>query len=107
MDQPIRQVLQKLDLAGRMVTWSVELSEFDIWYEPRAAIKAQAMADFLIEMVDEAESVNPTWALYVDGASRTKGCGAGIIWKKEVKSWLKCLLNLISRFPIIKLSMKL
>jgi hypothetical protein len=29
-DQPIRQVLQKPDLAGRMVTWSVELSEFDI-----------------------------------------------------------------------------
>ena len=59
-NQPIRQVLQKLDLIGRKVTWSVELSEFDIQYEPRAAIKAQALADFLVEMVDEAESIDLT-----------------------------------------------
>ena len=52
-DQPIRQVLQKPDLAGRIVTWLVELSEFDIRYEPRAAIKAQTLANFLVEMVDE------------------------------------------------------
>ena len=60
MDQPIRQVLQKPDLAGRMVTWLIELSEFDIQYEPRATIKAQALADFLVEMVDEVESINLT-----------------------------------------------
>ena len=66
-----------------MVTWSVELFEFDTRYEPRAAIKAQALADFLVEMVDEAEFVDPTWALYVDGASSTKGYGARIILKKE------------------------
>ena len=83
MDQPIRQILQKPDLARRMVTWSIELSEFNIRYEPRAAIKAQALADFLVEMVDEAEYVDPTWTLYVDGASSTKGCGTGIILEKE------------------------
>ena|ERR1044072_288054 len=27
-DQPIRQIMQKPDLAGRMVGWAVELSEF-------------------------------------------------------------------------------
>ena len=75
-DQPIRQVLQKPNLAGRMVTWSIELSKFDIRYEPRVAIKAQALADFLVEMVDEAESSDLTWMLYIDGASSTKGCGA-------------------------------
>nr|KYP72976.1 Transposon Ty3-I Gag-Pol polyprotein [Cajanus cajan] len=48
-DHPIRQVLQKPDLAGRMMKWSVELSEFFIKYEPRGAIKAQALADFLID----------------------------------------------------------
>lgn len=43
---PIRQVLSKLDLAGRMVVWSVKLSEYDINYEPRGSIKAQAMDNF-------------------------------------------------------------
>ncbi|XP_072064597.1 uncharacterized protein [Arachis hypogaea] len=48
-DQGIRQVLQKPDLAGRMMTWSIELSQYDIRYEPRQAIKAQAMTNFLVE----------------------------------------------------------
>jgi len=38
-DLSIRKVLQKLDVAGRMVRWSVELSEFDIQYEPRGLVK--------------------------------------------------------------------
>ena len=29
-----------------MIGWSVELSEFDIRYEPRSAIKSQCLADF-------------------------------------------------------------
>jgi len=38
-DLPIRKVLQKPDIVGRIVRWSVELSEFDIHYEPRGPIK--------------------------------------------------------------------
>ena len=68
---------------GTMVTWSVDLSEFDIQYEPQTVIKAQALVDFLVEMVDEEESINPTWMLYVDGASSTQGCGAGVILERE------------------------
>jgi hypothetical protein len=36
-DHPIKQVLKKPDLAGRMVAWSIELSEFDITFSPREA----------------------------------------------------------------------
>nr|XP_025661286.1 uncharacterized protein LOC112756896 [Arachis hypogaea] len=50
-DQAIRQILQKPDLAGRMMTWAIELSQYDLQYEPRHAIKAQAMADFLVEVI--------------------------------------------------------
>jgi len=34
-DLPIQKVLKKPDVAGRMVKWAVELSEFGIKYEPR------------------------------------------------------------------------
>ncbi|RDX97095.1 Pro-Pol polyprotein, partial [Mucuna pruriens] len=38
IDLPIRQVLRKQDLAGRMVAWSIQLSEFDIAFEKRLAM---------------------------------------------------------------------
>ena len=47
-DLPIRKVLQKPDVAGRMVRWAVELSEFDVQYEPRDPIKGQVYTDFVV-----------------------------------------------------------
>ncbi|MCI62978.1 maturase K, partial [Trifolium medium] len=37
-------------MAGRMLKWSLELSEFDIRYESRKALKEQVLADFVAEM---------------------------------------------------------
>jgi len=49
-DYPIFKILSKPDLAERMIGWSVELSEFDIWYQLRGAIKSQCLADFSVEL---------------------------------------------------------
>ena len=48
-DQPIKKSMSKPEAAGRMVQWAIELSQFDIEYHPRTAIKAQALADFITE----------------------------------------------------------
>ncbi|XP_077249086.1 uncharacterized protein LOC143888514 [Tasmannia lanceolata] len=48
-DQPLRQVLHRPDISGRLVKWAVELREFDIQYMPRPVIKAQVLADFVAE----------------------------------------------------------
>ncbi|XP_077249331.1 uncharacterized protein LOC143888821 [Tasmannia lanceolata] len=47
--QPLRQILHRPDTSGRLVKWVVELSEFDIKYLPRPAIRAQVLADFIAE----------------------------------------------------------
>lgn len=39
-NQPLRQILYKPEDSGLLVKWSVELSEFDIIYQPQATIKA-------------------------------------------------------------------
>ena len=58
MNTPIWQILHKLDLAEWMVAWAVELSKFGLIYEQRKAIKAQALAKFVVEMTKlEGESV--------------------------------------------------
>jgi len=78
IDYPIAKILSKLDLAGHMIGWSVELSKYGIKYEPRGSIKAQASADFIVEMGNESMANHPSWVLYVDGSSNAKGVGAGV-----------------------------
>ena len=82
-DLPIQKVLQKPDVAGRMVRWAIELSEFDVQYEPRGSIKGQVYADFLAELspgsTQQEEEVGSQWMLSVDGSSNQQGSGAGVV----------------------------
>ncbi|XP_025680553.2 uncharacterized protein [Arachis hypogaea] len=82
-NQPLRQILTKPELAGRLIKWSIELSEFDIQFQPRSALKAQVLADFISELTtDERDKF---WELHVDGASSREGSGAGVILKEGDK----------------------
>ncbi|XP_072066740.1 uncharacterized protein [Arachis hypogaea] len=58
--------------------WSIELSEFDIKYKPRTAIKTQFLANFIVELAEQPEQ-DDTWHLYVDGALNIEGSGAGVL----------------------------
>ena len=49
MDDPLKKAMNKLEVARRLIHWAIELSEFDVRYRPRKAIKAQALADFIVE----------------------------------------------------------
>ncbi|XP_057808507.1 uncharacterized protein LOC131022985 [Salvia miltiorrhiza] len=73
---PFRQVLGRPDLSGRMVKWAVELGEYDVEYEPRTAIKAQALADFIQETTHRP--VQEFWIAFVDGSVTKEGCGIGV-----------------------------
>lgn len=35
---------------GHLIKWTTELGEYEIQYQPRAAIKTQALVDFLTEV---------------------------------------------------------
>ncbi|GKV52230.1 hypothetical protein SLEP1_g58821 [Rubroshorea leprosula] len=81
-DQPLRQILQKPECSGRLIKWAVELGEFEITFQQRSAIRAQALADFIIECTPGHPTPNSEpndWTLYVDGASSSKGSGAGAL----------------------------
>ncbi|XP_072081003.1 uncharacterized protein [Arachis hypogaea] len=78
--ETVFKVMQKPDLAGRMMTWAVELSRYNLQYEPRYAIKAQAMVEFLVKVMgDSPENTDTWWKLHVDGASNQSFGGARII----------------------------
>ena len=77
--QPIRQILGRPDIAERMMKRSLELSEFDIHYESRKALKAQVFADILAQMTFSTEESKEGWTVFVDGSSNSKGSSARII----------------------------
>ena len=84
---------------GRMVKWSVKLNEYSLEFRPRRAIKAQVLADFVVECSFQEQLnsssytkkaiviYNPTiaqskidhWSIYVDGSSAREGEGVGVL----------------------------
>ncbi|GKV48676.1 hypothetical protein SLEP1_g55478 [Rubroshorea leprosula] len=80
----MRSVAQKDEskpkCSGRLIKWAVELGEFEITFQQRFAIQAQALADFIVECTPCHSTPNSepnNWTLYVDKASSSKGSGAG------------------------------
>ncbi|CAL2230398.1 unnamed protein product [Prunus armeniaca] len=97
---PLRSILHSPDASQRLMKWAIELSQYDLLYRPKTAIKAQALADFVVEFTptaeeekmvmkskEKADDTSPTdsnlpnnmWQLHVDGASNHKGAGAGVV----------------------------
>ena len=48
-NKPLRRAMSNPDAAGRLALWAIELSEFDIQYCPRTAVKGQVVVDFIAE----------------------------------------------------------
>ena len=87
---PMRQIFHKPETSGRLIKWAIELSELDIRYKPRTAVKGQVLADFIMEFTPSntlAQPIEttqlapdlPIWRLSVDGAANSQGSGAGLI----------------------------
>lgn len=66
-----------------MLKWSVELGEFDIQYVPRTAIKAQVVADFILELTTlkggTCRHTEQWWGLHMDGSANAKKGRADLI----------------------------
>ncbi|KAL0301716.1 UNVERIFIED_CONTAM: hypothetical protein Sradi_6448400 [Sesamum radiatum] len=67
---PLKQVLGRPEVSGRLVKWAIELSEYDISYLPRTTIKAQALANFVSEMKgttqEEVPERDPGYCTWID-----------------------------------------
>ena len=117
---PIEKALQK-GTSSRMAIWSQELGEYGVEFQPRTAIKGQALADFIAEFTstpptdegdennesteekkdDHVESskkrtndpIGPVWDLHVDGASNARGAGAGVVLTNPDREKLRYALR--------------
>ena len=58
-----------MEVARQLIQRAIELSEFDIRYQPRNAIKAQALTDFIVKFTPSHGDLNggeeaKTWVIY-------------------------------------------
>ncbi|KAK0585343.1 hypothetical protein LWI29_027080 [Acer saccharum] len=93
----------KPEVSGRLTKWAIELSEFDVEYLPRTAIKGQAVADFVAEFTEPnmevarmmVEQTKKTfrWQLRVDRSSNTHGSGAGVVVSTPERDSVECALR--------------
>ncbi|CAA0811058.1 Unknown protein, partial [Striga hermonthica] len=60
-NMPLGETLGRPSVSGRLVKWAVELSEYSLMYEPRRAIKAQMLADYIQEGTKVEEESEGLW----------------------------------------------
>ncbi|XP_022871364.1 uncharacterized protein LOC111390538 [Olea europaea var. sylvestris] len=96
----LKQLLQRTDASGRLLKWVIELSEFDILFRPRHAIKGQDLTDFVVEFakapkmeatMEPAEL--PTWKLFVDGSLGEVRSRIGIVLESPEGHKLNCAVR--------------
>uniref|UniRef100_A0A2N9GLF3 Integrase catalytic domain-containing protein n=1 Tax=Fagus sylvatica TaxID=28930 RepID=A0A2N9GLF3_FAGSY len=98
---PIRSLLHRPVLSGRLAQWLLQLSQYEITTETPTAIKSQAIADLLAQFPGEdsssishevpgeigeallADLADSTWTLKFDGSSTSSSSGAGIVLARE------------------------
>ncbi|KAG9447197.1 hypothetical protein H6P81_013325 [Aristolochia fimbriata] len=112
---PLKYIMSRPILSGRLAKWALLLSEFEI-NVPQRAIKGQALANFLADYPVPAEwelseefpdeeiflvEVLPPWEMYFDGAARRSGAGAGVLFvssKKDLLPYLFVLTQACSNY---------
>jgi ribonuclease HI len=98
---PIRSLLYRPILSGRLAQWLLQLSQYEIITETPMAIKSQAIVDLLAQFPGEdsssishevpggvgetllADLVDSIWTLKFDGSSTSSSSRVGIVLIKE------------------------
>src|SRR5438105_3692515 len=98
---PIGEILHNSDATGRIAMWAVELGSFELTFQPRTAIKSQALVDFITEWTEvQTPAITEKleyWTMYFDGSLMIEGAGAGIVLISPTGERLKYVLQI--HFP--------
>ena len=89
--------MSNLDVARRLALWAIELSEFNIQYRPRTAIKGYVVADFIAEFThkeDKGVEEFPQWSVHTDGSSNRQVGGAGVVLLSPEGDVIECMIRL-------------
>ncbi|PIN26249.1 Ribonuclease H [Handroanthus impetiginosus] len=90
-------------LSGRLAKWSIIFNQYEITYVSQKAVKGQVLANFLADHPIPSElelsyefsyedvlfiEILPAWMMLFDGAARSDGTGAGVVFVSPEKQVL-------------------
>ena len=83
-NHPLKKAMNSLKVAGWLIQWAMEFSEFDVRYWPREVTKAQALAKLITKFTPTYDQQNggegaKQWIVHVDGSSTQYVGGVGVI----------------------------
>ena len=80
-----------------MALWAIELSEFNIQYHSRTAIKGQIVADFVAEFThdkDKGAKESLQWSIHTNESSNRQARGADVILLSLEGDTVECMVRL-------------
>ena len=80
-----------------MALWAIELSEFDVQYRLRTAVKGQIVVDFIAEYTqseDKGVEGQRLWSIHIDGSSNQRLGGAGVVIQTLEGDKIECMIRL-------------
>ncbi|XP_075663351.1 uncharacterized protein LOC142632925 [Castanea sativa] len=96
-DKPLGRAMSSPEAAGQMALWAIELSEFDIRYQPRAVVKGQVLVNFVAEFTatkDQGAEETPIWRVHTDESSNKHAGGVGIVLHTPEGDKIECMIRL-------------
>ena len=80
-----------------MALWAIKLSEFDVQYRLRTAIKGQVVADFIAEftnMEGQGAEEYPQWIIHMDRSSNRQASENGVMLHSLERDEIECMVRL-------------
>lgn len=67
----VDHILSHPETTRKLIEWAIEVSDYDIDYQPHSSINAQALADFLVETIQKEEQ--ELWMVFMDRSTNSEG----------------------------------
>ena len=89
-------MMNNSEVAGWLVLWVVKPGEFDVQYQPRAIIKARALANFIAEFTTEKDKEEKPIAcmIWTDSSSNQWARRVGVLVQSLEEFTTECAIRL-------------
>ena len=80
-----------------MTLWAIKISEFDVRYHPRTAMKGQVVADFIAEYTqpgDEGAEGQKLWIIHTNESLNQHSGGTGVVMQTPEGDKIECMIRL-------------